>query len=416
MRTEPAFTDPPSLAADLRAAKQAFHSQFGGEPRWAACAPGRVNLIGEHVDYNDGLVLPMAIERQTVVVGGPRMPSNNAAGGAVPQPAEAERTTRVYSQLPDELRSIPLPASERPKLEGWVAYVQGVLAGMEQRNVAPGPLDLAITSSVPLGGGLSSSAAMEVAVATLIEAAGETVLPPLEKIRLCQTAEHEYAEVPCGIMDQFAATLSQANHFMLLDCRTLQTEMLRLEPPAPAVLIVNTNVRHELGNSEYAVRRRECRLAAESLQVDSLRDVSGAELQRRSAALDATIARRARHVVSEIERTRDAAAALRRGNWPAVGELLYASHASLRDDYQVSCHELDVLVELAQHLGVDGGVYGARMTGGGFGGCIVALVEPASLERITSTIVTGYQRATGIEPSWLVTRPGQGARTLALGP
>jgi galactokinase len=412
MQSQPS-TSQPSLAADLQAARQAFRKQFGHEPRWAASAPGRVNLIGEHVDYNDGFVLPMAIERQTVVVGGPQITESSAAEPRSELSAEGA-CTRVYSANLDELQSIRWPAARGPKLKGWIAYVQGVLVGLELRGIALGPLDLAVSSSVPLGGGLSSSASIEVSVATLIEVASGRALPPLEKVHLCQTAEHVYAEVPCGIMDQFAVTLSQADHLMLLDCRSLQIELLAFQPPAPAVLIVNTNVRHQLGESQYALRREECRHAAEALGVASLRDLSCEAFERREGSLPETIRRRARHVVSEIERTRRAADHVRQRDWPGVGELLYQSHASLRDDYQVSCRELDILVEHARQLGEDAGVYGARMTGGGFGGCVVALVAPAGLEHVAGKLVDGYRRATGIEPDWMVTRPAGGARQLPL--
>jgi galactokinase len=400
--------DSTSLARDLQIAQKAFRQTYDCEPQWAACAPGRVNLIGEHVDYNDGLVLPMAINRQTVVVGGGR-----SRGGVALGDDEHGHATRVYSQNLDELHSIELPAASGPKRKGWVSYVQGVLALMEQRSIETGPMDLVVRSSVPLGGGLSSSAALEVAVATLIEAVAGTRLPPLEKIRLCQAAEHRYAEVPCGIMDQFAVTLSQANHLMLLDCRSLEPKMISVRPPAPAIVIINSNVRHELGNTQYARRRQECQQATAALGVRSLREVSRRELERESLKLDAVVYRRARHVVSEIERTGLAAAALRDRNWCAAGELMYQSHASLRDEYEVSCRELDVLVELAQQCGTNSGVYGARMTGGGFGGCVVALVEPSALDRVRPELVDGYRRATGIEPSWMVTDPSPGARELS---
>jgi galactokinase len=271
---------------------------------------------------------------------------------------------------------------------------------------------MVIDSTLPLGGGLSSSASLEVAVATLVEAITGVELDALRKVRLCQAAEHEYAGVPCGIMDQFATTLAQANRLMLLDCRSLQCQMIPLEPPAPQVLIVNTNVHHQLADSQYAARRRECQQATAALGVESLRDVTPADLQTKASALPPVVLRRARHVVSEIERTLQTAQAIQARQWQQAGRLMIESHESLRDDYEVSCGELDLLVHLAQQLGIAAGVYGARMTGGGFGGCIVSLVEPDAVTRVTQSLCDGYRQATGIEPTPFVTRPAAGARQL----
>jgi galactokinase len=398
--------DEPSLdlKKSLARAQNVYREQYSGAPRWTVCAPGRVNLIGEHVDYNQGFVLPMAIERHTVIAAGPSSAAGHGAAGA----------TRVYSVNLNDLQTIRLPARSAPRHNGWSAYVQGVLAGYEERGIHAGPLDLVVGSSVPLGGGLSSSAALEVAVATLIEAATGTSLDPLEKIRLCQWAEHTYAGVPCGIMDQFATTLAQANRLMLLDCRSLETTMIPLDPPAPTVLIVNSNVRHELGTSQYAVRRQECEQATAALGVDSLRDVSVTDLTQAAPQMDATVYRRARHVVSEIQRTCEMAQAIQRREWQRAGEWMYASHTSLRDDYEVSCRELDLLVDLARQLGPRGGLYGSRMTGGGFGGCTVSLVEPKAVPEVVAKLRDKYCDATGIEPALFVTRPAAGARRIAV--
>jgi galactokinase len=381
-----------------------YRQRFSGAPHWTVCAPGRVNLIGEHVDSNQGFVLPMAIERHTVIAAGPRSAAESGAAA----------TVRVYSVNLDDLQEISLPARGAPRKDGWSAYVQGVLAGYEERSIDAGPLDLVVGSSVPLGGGLSSSAALEVAVATLVETVAGTSLDPLEKIRLCQWAEHTFAGVPCGIMDQFATTLAQANKLMLLDCRSLKTTVIPLDPPAPTVLIVNSNVRHELGTSQYAVRRQECERATAALGVESLRDVSFHDLTQTASHLDATVFRRARHVVSEIQRTCETAQAIQRREWQRAGEKMYESHASLRDDYEVSCQELDLLVDLARQLGMRGGVYGSRMTGGGFGGCTVSLVEPRAVPEVVAWLRDKYRDATGIEPAMFVTRPAAGARRIAV--
>jgi len=259
-----------------------------------------------------------------------------------------------------------------------------------------------------LGGGLSSSAALEVATATLLEAITGHDLPQVEKALLCQKAEHEYAGMPCGIMDQFTSVMGQADHLMLLDCRSREVTMVPMTDPDVQVLIINTNVKHELTGSEYAERRSQCEQAARIMGVASLRDATWDLLGQHHDALEPALCRRARHVIGEIERTEQAAAALAAGDWPQVGKLMYESHASLRDDYEVSCEELDLLVDLAgQHD--PGSVIGSRMTGGGFGGCTVSLVRQADLEDVARTIREHYRVRTGIEPTLFTTRPARGA-------
>jgi galactokinase len=272
-----------------------------------------------------------------------------------------------------------------------------------------------IESSVPYGGGLSSSASLEVATATLMEAMSGTTLGLAEKALLCQKAEHEYAGVPCGIMDQFASVMGQEGHVMLLDCRSQQLEQVPFSNPAVAVLIINTNVKHELSGGEYAERRGQCESAARKLGVASLRDATLAQLESRRDLLEPIEFRRARHAISEIERTAEAAQALKAGDWPRVGRLMYASHDSLRDDYEVSCQELDLLVEAAREIGPRGGVIGSRMTGGGFGGCTVSLVETARVDEVARRIAQSYRARTDIEPSVLTSRPARGAHIVCAG-
>jgi galactokinase len=399
------LNEPDHLLPLLDRTCEEFRRQFDRAPRWAACAPGRVNLIGEHVDYNQGYVLPMAIERYTVAV---------AAARPVRADEAEARDVRLYSCNRQQTGRIELPAGRAPRARDWTAYVQGVLAGFEELGHELAPLDVVIDSSVPLGGGLSSSASLEVAVATLLESVTGTQLGPLHKIRLCQTAEHTFAGVPCGIMDQFATSLARVNHLMLLDCRTLDCQPIPLEPPAPCVLIINTNVRHELGASQYASRRAECQQAAAALGVESLREATLDELLAHESELPTDVLRRARHVISEIERTRDAARCIRQRDWRQAGELMYQSHQSLRNDYEVSCPELDALVEWSEQLGVTAGIYGSRMTGAGFGGCTVSLVEEASVQHVSSWLSDRYRARFGIEPSCFVTRPAAGARSLSV--
>ncbi len=242
------------------------------------------------------------------------------------------------------------------------------------RGLEVPPFEAVIQSTVPLGGGLSSSAALEVATATLIEAMLGKPLVPVQKARLCQEAEHKFAGVPCGIMDQFSSALCIADHLMLLDCRSQEVKLVPFTAPDISVLITNSNVKHELTGGEYAQRRVQCEAAAKTLGVTTLREANMPQLEAARERLGDVNFRRARHVVSEIERTVKAADAFSAGRWGEVGQLMYASHDSLRDDYEVSCPELDLLVVLAKELGPDGGVIGSRMTGGGFGGCTVSLV------------------------------------------
>ena len=262
------------------------------------------------------------------------------------------------------------------------------------------------------GAGLSSSAALEVCTATLIEVATGQALDPVDKALLAQKAEHDFAGVPCGIMDQFISALGREGHLLLLDCRTRQTELVPMDDPSVALLVVNTNVKHELGSGEYAKRRAECEEAAKILGLSSLRDATPDELEQAKGKMSDTVYRRARHVIGEIERTLHAAEGIRASNWPAVGQLMYASHAALRDDYEVSCKELDVVVEIAEDIGFKGGVYGCRMTGGGFGGCAVALVKAEAVAAITQKIAADYKAKTGIEAAIFSSRPAAGATVI----
>ncbi len=373
-----------------------FQKHYGRPPRWIVAAPGRVNVIGEHVDYNDGFVLPMAIERYAV------MAADSAASPDI----------SVYDTHFKESATIPLAAPVVKGAPKWSNYIRGVIAGFQNRGVKIPALDIAFMSTVPLGGGLSSSAALEVCTATLIEAATGRAIDPVEKALLAQKAEHDFAGVPCGIMDQFISALGKEGHLLLLDCRTRKTQLVPMNDLTVALLIVNTNVKHELSGGEYAQRRAQCEAAAKVLGVASLRDATPEMLERARSKMDEVIYRRARHVIGEIERTVHAAEAIRASNWHAAGNLMYASHDALRDDYEVSCKELDDVVGIAADIGVKGGVFGCRMTGGGFGGCAVALVKTDKVESITKRIAEDYKLMTGIEAAIFVSRPASGATVI----
>jgi galactokinase len=374
-----------------------FKKGSGREPQWIAAAPGRVNVIGEHTDYNDGFVLPMAIDRYTVIAAAPngsdKITLRSAAGNGV---ATADLTQ---------------PLKPGPKGH-WANYPIGVIAGFLARGLKPVGFDAVLNSTVPLGGGLSSSAALEVATATLLEAITGQRLDPVDKALLCQKAEHDYAGMPCGIMDQFISVMGKKDHLLLLDCRSRKPELVPMTDPSVALLITNTNVKHELTGGEYAKRRAQCEQAAKALGVPSLRDATADMLERARGRMDEVAFRRARHVIGEIERTVHAAEGVRASNWPTVGQLMYASHKSLRDDYEVSCAELDAVVDIARAIGTKGGVIGCRMTGGGFGGCAVALVRADKVDAISGRVAAEYEQRTKIKPTLFVSRPAAGATLL----
>jgi galactokinase len=375
----------------------AFRERFGRPPVLAAAAPGRVNLIGEHVDYCGGFVLPMAIERETVMAAAPRP----VAGGAP--------VARVHSTAFQETVELPLvPGGSLPSdTPGWSRYVAGVIAGFLDRGATIPSFDAVIDSTVPLGGGLSSSASLEVATATLLAALADHAISPLDLAVLCQRAEHDFAGVPCGVMDQCASVLAKHDHLLLLDCRSLDVLQVPFHRHDLLVLVTNSNVRHSLDDGGYAARRADCERAAAILGVASLREATLVQVEASRGELGDRGFRRARHVVTEIARTQAAATAITHGRWDDMGELMAESHRSLREDFEVSCPELDLLVELAAS---DRGVIGTRMTGGGFGGCTVTLVEAARAEAVMAAVTQGYRLETGRECTPFTTRPAAGAR------
>jgi galactokinase len=382
--------------AEATTARREFTDRYRSEPTHLAWAPGRVNLIGEHTDYNDGFVFPMATEAGIVLAARPR----------------PDRTVRVWSRLMGDAFELTLdgPIPKGPA-QHWSNYIRGVLAGLLARGVTLPGFDAVATENLPAGGGLSSSAALEVATATLAEALTGAALDPVEKALLCQEAEHTYAGVPCGIMDQFAVVFARPGHLLLLDCRTRRWELVPLASDEVKILVINTMVRHELSGGEYALRRQQCGEAARLLGVASLRDVTADQVRAAEGQLPDAIFRRARHVATENERTLAAAEALRSGDWAELGRLMYASHESLRRDYEVSCPELDAVVAIAREIG-EGSVFGARMTGGGFGGCAIALVRGADADRLGEVFRADYRRRTGRDPEIVATQPAGGATIL----
>ncbi len=384
-------------------AEAGFESKFKRQARWIAAAPGRVNLIGDHTDYNGGFVFPMAIERSTVLAAGER---EGATGGNV--------EITIYSDNLGDTQTLKIFDNTIEKTGDWADYIAGIFVGFLNLGIQFKSIDIVLTSDVPIGGGLSSSAALEVSVATLLEAVTGKKLSPMEKVLLCQKAEHEFPGVPCGIMDQFASVNGKKNHLLLLDCNSQQAEAVPFTNDEYSILISNSNVKHSLTSGEYSKRRAECLIAAKILNVDTLRQASMVQLEESASNMDSIIFRRARHVIGEIERTQQAALAIKAGDWTTVGELMLASHNSLRDDYEVSCKELDVLVELMMELGGSEGVVGTRMTGGGFGGCTVSVVLTRKVDDLIAGVSQRYLEKIGIEPDIFTTRPAEGTQMIKL--
>ncbi len=392
--------DPQSVPAyvqrQIDVAMAAFQQHFSHKPSLAGFAPGRINLIGEHTDYNLGFVFPMATDRTVVIVA--------ALAGHNP--------SRCIALDLGESVEFDLTAPLKP-MDGRAAnYLLGVADQFHQRGIKLPNLDLVVSSTIPIGAGLASSAAVEVAFAQLLCLATGTNIVPTELAKLCQRAEHTFPDTPCGIMDMYVATMARPDHAMLLDCRNLKATFVPMPPPTEAVLLIaDTGVKHRLATSAYADRRRECESAATALAVPSLRD---AEMQMlNQASLDPQHRKRALHVVAENSRTILAAEALSSGNLEALGRLMLASHDSLRDLYEVSCPELNVLVDTAR-THVDRGVFGARMTGGGFGGCAIVLCRPEAVDRVAAELKAAFSSRFDRSPSVFLTQAAGCGRAIQI--
>jgi len=371
-----------------------FHERFGEAPAWVARAPGRVNLIGEHTDYNDGFVLPMAIDRAVWIA----------------LRARADRSVTVHSLDFDETRTFSL-ATLGATEGGWIEYVRGMAWALEKKDRNLAGWEGVTAGDVPIGAGLSSSAAMELATARAFAAVSTFAWNAREMALLAQKAENGWVGVHCGVMDQMISAAGEEAHALLIDCRSLETRSVPL-PPDTSVVILDTATRRGLVDSAYNERRASTAAAARTLEVPALRDVSARMLERRKGELEPLIHRRARHVVTENERTLKAADALQAGDAAEVGRLMNESHASLRDDYEVSRAELDAIVALAQG---QPGCHGARMTGAGFGGCAVALVEAGSATRFASEVAIRYRAAVGLDARVYVCSASAGASVERVG-
>jgi galactokinase len=402
----------------VQAARQAYAAAFGaaGSGQGAltlAWAPGRVNLIGEHTDYNEGWVLPAAADRVTALAGRSR----------------SDGVVQLFSSHHQQMAHFalagltPETSAERgAALPGWARYPLGVAAELQGAGYALPGAEMALAGDVPLGAGMSSSAALEVVTAIFFAALAGLRLEPLAVARLCQQAEHHAVGVRVGILDQAASCLGRAGHAILLDCRSLAYEPVPFQLPGVALVVCDTGVRRELAASAYNERRQQCeeaalllgeallaeaaaRAGAEAVSVRSLRDVSPEAFARYAAQLPEVLRRRARHVMSENTRVLQAVDALRAGAVERFGALLYASHASLRDDYEVSSLELDAIVEIARQTP---GVFGARLTGAGFGGCALALIRRDAVDALREALARDYPARAGREASVYPCQVGDG--------
>jgi galactokinase len=386
--------EPASARSTREAARAAFERAFSIRPEWISRAPGRVNLIGGHVDYNEGLVLPTAVEVEI----------------AVAFKAREDQRVRIHSTQFDERTEFDIENLAPGSVSGWTAYPAGVAWAVRQAGSSLRGLDAAVAGNVPIGAGLSSSAAIEVAFAFAFRQSSGLDFSALELAKLGQVAENQFVGVRCGIMDQVSSACAENGKAILLDCRSLEIKQVPL-PSGVRIVVLCTGIKRELASSEYNTRRSECEEATRRLEkiddeIHSLRDVTPDQLHTLLRYLPPPLDRRARHVVGEIERVRLAAQALDQGEVERFGELMFASHRSSRDDFQVSIQELDSLVELARQAP---GIIGARLTGAGFGGCTVNVVSAALAEDFLAYVNEGYANLFGRIPDSFVTGAAAGA-------
>lgn len=385
-----------STSIDAARVAEEFADIFGTAPDGVWSAPGRVNLIGEHTDYNEGFVLPFAIDR----------------AAAVAIKLRDDNTARLRSSHGEQATvTVDLSTLSHDTMQGWTAYPLGVVWVMRQLDVAIGGFDLYLHSTVPSGAGLSSSAAIECAVATAFNELENAGLSRSELVLVGQRAENEVVGAPTGILDQSASLLATDGHAVFLDCRTQESKLVPLNLAAAGllILVVDTNVSHAHATGGYSARRASCELGAEVFGVQALRDISAADLPEASGLLDAETFRRVRHIVTENQRVLDTVAVLADGGPGAIGALLTASHASMRDDFEISCPELDLAVDTA----LANGALGARMTGGGFGGSAIALIPAAVEETVRDAISLAFADAGFTAPDIFAVSPAPGARKIS---
>ncbi|KAF5288301.1 hypothetical protein FQR65_LT12033 [Abscondita terminalis] len=388
----------PSVESLVAEATKVFKEEFNCIPDVAVCAPGRVNLIGEHTDYNEGFVLPMALPLVTVIVG---KKISGYESVIVTTKNDVDSPKKAVIDMPDKRALISYCKPGKPK---WANYVKGVI--VNYIGEAP-TFQAVIASSVPTGGGLSSSASLEVATYTFLDALnGINDILPKNKALACQKAENNYVGMPCGIMDQFISVMGKEQYALLIDCRSMESTLVPLTDPDIVILVTNSNVKHELTGSEYSTRKSQCVEASQLLKKISLRDASKSDIKYLTEInTHPDLIKRTRHIVTEIQRTIEGSEALKMKDYKKFGQLMIESHNSLRDDYEVSCPELNSLVELA--LKIDG-VLGSRMTGGGFGGCTVTLVHKNAVHKLIKSINDNYEG----KATFYICKPSNGAQLL----
>jgi galactokinase len=389
----------PGPLSTARAVTERFRAVYRTNPRGIFRAPGRVNLIGEHTDYNDGFVMPAAIDFYSYAAIGER----------------TDRTLSVYSEQFHRSVEFSIDQLAGPPRKHWSDYVRGVAAVLRDEGYPLKGANLVIDGQVPIGSGLSSSAAIEVTTALALTFLGGVTIPLLEVARLCQRAENTYTGARCGIMDQFVSCFGKQEHALMLDCRSLEATYLQL-PPNVRLVICNTTVRHELATGEYNERRASCERVVETIakfrqEVRALRDLTLEGLEHYQNQISSVDFRRCRHVITENDRVKDAKAALESADLARFGELMYLSHDSLDQDYEVTCRELNIMVNCAREFE---GVYGARMTGGGLGGCTINLVESKAVPEFQATVARGYEKLTGLSPQIVVSAAAAGASEVAI--
>lgn len=385
----------------LRNVSEKFMELFGDTRNMHLIkAPGRVNLIGEHTDYNDGYVLPAAIDRQIVLA------------------AQARSDRKVYIYSLDFASGVEfdLDNIEHDKINTWSNYPRGVAYVLQSEGFGLTGANIVMTGNVPLGAGLSSSAALEVATAYAFQVIGNLDIEPVTLIKMSQKAENTFVGVNCGIMDQFISRLGKRDHALFIDCRTHEYQHVPLPSEGVKILVSNTGVKRGLVDSEYNERRSQCEQGVEILKgfipgIKALRDVSSEDFSKYGAHLPRFVRARCEHVITENERVLESIKVLENNDLETFGKLLVESHNSLRDKYEVSCRELDIMVDLANSID---GVIGSRMTGAGFGGCTVTLIQDDAVEEYISKVGSEYEKQTGIKPEFYVCRAVDGAEVMSI--
>jgi galactokinase len=373
-----------------------FAYRFGRAPT-VSRAPGRVNLIGEHTDYNDGFVMPAALEFATLTAASQR----------------SDRRLQVYSMIMDETREFDLDSPPPGPTGDWSDYILGVALMLESSGRNLSGADLIVWSDVPIGAGLSSSAALEVSCAHALLTESGLPFDPIEIAQLCQRAENDFVGMRCGVMDQYISCCGVVGHALLIDCRSLESRNVAIAPNL-RLLIANSRVRHQHAGGEYNLRREACeegvRLLSRHLgPIQALRDVTPKQLEAKRRKLPELIYRRCRHIVTENARVLEAERALGSGDLVACGRAMNASHISMRDDFEITCPEVDMLAGLAQTVK---GVYGSRMTGGGFGGCTISLIEASAVDKASQMLTDGYRIGMGRDVDIYVCAPSDGAQLI----